>query len=51
MINEAFRMLVGRINSSAPPAPRNVVFQPTLVVGESCVPLIGAATPSKVGAS
>lgn len=43
MINEAFRMLVGRINSSAPPLPRNVVFQPTLVVGESCAPVLGAS--------
>lgn len=43
MINEAFRMLVGRINNSVPPAPRNVVFQPTLVVGESCAPMLGAA--------
>jgi LacI family transcriptional regulator len=39
MINESFRMLVGRINKSAPQPPRNVVFQPTLVVGESCAPL------------
>ncbi len=43
MINEAFRMLVGRINSAAPPTPRNVVFQPTLVVGESCAPMLAAA--------
>jgi LacI family transcriptional regulator len=43
MINEAFRMLVGRINSSVPPAPRNVVFQPTLVVGESCAPTLVTA--------
>jgi LacI family transcriptional regulator len=42
MINEAFRMLVGRINSNAPPLPRNVVFQPTLVVGESCAPVLDA---------
>lgn len=42
MINEAFRMLVSRINNNAPPAPRNVVFQPTLVVGESCAPIVSA---------
>ena len=43
MINEAFRMLIGRINNSAQPTPRNVVFQPTLVVGESCAPMLAAA--------
>jgi len=43
MVNEAFRMLIGRINNSAPPSPRHVVFRPTLVVGESCAPVLGAA--------
>jgi LacI family transcriptional regulator len=46
MINEAFRMLVSRINNNAPQAPRNVVFQPTLVVGESCAPVVSARQKS-----
>ncbi|WP_374305688.1 LacI family DNA-binding transcriptional regulator [Ferrovibrio sp.] len=45
MINESFRLLIGRINSSAAQPPRHVVFQPTLVVGESCAPVIAAAAP------
>jgi LacI family transcriptional regulator len=51
MINESFRMLVGRINKSAPQPPRNVVFQPTLVVGESCAPLVGATGAASSHAS
>lgn len=39
MVNEAFRLLLDRISNGAPPPPRNVVFQPALVVGESCAPV------------
>lgn len=37
MTNEALRMLVDRIEGRAAPAARNIVFQPALVVGESCM--------------
>ena len=39
MTNEALRLLVDRINRGAGTDPRNIVFQPSLVVGESCAPL------------
>jgi len=39
MTNEALRLLVDRINRGGEIAPRNIVFQPALVVGESCAPL------------
>jgi LacI family transcriptional regulator len=39
MTNEALRLLVDRISNGAELPPRNVVFQPALVVGESCAPL------------
>jgi LacI family transcriptional regulator len=41
MTNEALRLLVDRINRGEDGAgpPRNTVFQPALVVGESCAPL------------
>ena len=39
MTKEALRMLVDRIDNSYDGPGRNVVFQPTLVVGESCAPL------------
>lgn len=39
MTNEALRLLVDRINRGGNTDPRNVVFQPSLVVGESCGPL------------
>jgi LacI family transcriptional regulator len=39
MTNEALRLLVDRINRGTNADPRNVVFQPSLVVGESCGPL------------
>ena len=42
MINESFRMLLGRINTNPSQSPRNVVFQPKLVVGESCAPVAPA---------
>ena len=49
MVNESFRMLVGRITNSAPQQqPRHVIFQPTLVVGETCAPVISTAAPIAV---
>ena len=39
MTNEALRLLVDRINRGGNGDARNVVFQPSLVVGESCAPL------------
>ncbi|KAA0697974.1 LacI family transcriptional regulator [Neorhizobium sp. P12A] len=39
MTNEALRLLVDRINRGTSVDARNVVFQPSLVVGESCAPL------------
>jgi LacI family transcriptional regulator len=41
MTNEALRLLVERINRGSNTDPRNVVFQPSLVVGESCGPYRG----------
>ena len=39
MTNEALRLLVDRIQRGKDKPPRNVVFQPALVLGESCAPL------------
>lgn len=39
MTNEAVRLLVDRISRGQNLPPRNVIFQPTLVVGESCAPV------------
>lgn len=39
MTNEALRMLVDRIDDKVTLPARNVVFQPTLVLGDSCAPL------------
>lgn len=39
MVNELVRLLMDRINHNARGEPRNVVFPPTLVVGDSCAPL------------
>jgi LacI family transcriptional regulator len=39
MTNEALRLLIERINRGNNIEQRNVVFQPSLVVGESCAPL------------
>jgi len=39
MVNESVRLLMDRINRGARAEPRNVVFPPTLVVGDSCAPL------------
>jgi LacI family transcriptional regulator len=41
MTNEALRLLVERISRGNELPPRNVVFQPTLVLGESCGPVTG----------
>lgn len=38
MTNEALRLLVDRIERGPAPDPRNVVFQPALILGESCGP-------------
>jgi LacI family transcriptional regulator len=38
MTNEALRLLVDRISRGAGADARNIVFQPSLVVGESCAP-------------
>jgi LacI family transcriptional regulator len=38
MVNEAVRLLFDRINRRAGEEPRHVVFQPTLVLGDSCAP-------------
>ena len=39
MTNEALRMLVDRIDGKMSGPGRNIVFQPALVVGESCMPI------------
>lgn len=38
MTNEAVRLLVDRIERGAALPPRNVIFQPSLIVGDSCAP-------------
>jgi LacI family transcriptional regulator len=43
MTNEALRLLVDRIERGNDQPPRNVVFQPSLVVGESCGPVVAVA--------
>jgi LacI family transcriptional regulator len=39
MVNESIRLLMDRINRGARAEPHNVVFPPTLAVGDSCAPL------------
>ncbi|HVX81579.1 MAG TPA: LacI family DNA-binding transcriptional regulator [Devosiaceae bacterium] len=39
MVREAVRLLADRISRGGDIEPRNVVFQPALVVGDSCAPL------------
>ena len=39
MVNESIRLLMDRINRGARAEPHNVVFAPTLAVGDSCAPL------------
>lgn len=41
MTSEAVRLLVDRISRGSRVEQRNVVFQPTLVVGDSCAPVRG----------
>ncbi|WP_210527601.1 LacI family DNA-binding transcriptional regulator [Rubellimicrobium arenae] len=38
MVNEAVRLLIDRIHRRTNEEPRHVVFQPTLVLGDSCGP-------------
>ncbi len=40
MTTEAVRLLLGRINGDDTSKPRTVVFAPSLVVGDSCAPLL-----------
>ena len=39
MTNEALRLLVDRIDRGNDSPPRHVVFQPSLILGESCGPV------------
>jgi LacI family transcriptional regulator len=39
MTNEAVRLLVDRIRRGGDVEQRNIVFQPSLVVGDSCAPV------------
>ncbi|UHD43783.1 LacI family transcriptional regulator [Aureimonas altamirensis] len=43
MTREALRLLVDRIEARSPPGPRNIVFQPALILGESCAPIAPSA--------
>lgn len=38
MTNEALRLLMDRIGGGEPHHPRHIVFQPSLVLGDSCAP-------------
>jgi LacI family transcriptional regulator len=44
MTNEALRLLIDRISRGSDLPPRNVVFQPAMVLGESCAPVVLAQT-------
>jgi len=44
MTNEALRLLVDRIERGSGMSPRHVVFQPSLILGESCAPRRVATT-------
>lgn len=46
MTNEALRLLVDRIARSSREAPRHVVFQPSLILGDSCRPPVTMAASS-----
>lgn len=39
MVNEAVRLLIDRIDRNTDIEPRGVVFQPALIVGDSCAPV------------
>lgn len=45
MVNEAMRLLNDTITRGDRGAPRNVVFQPSLILGDSCRPMQAAARP------
>jgi LacI family transcriptional regulator len=45
MTNEALRLLVDRIDHGGNGPPRHVVFQPSLVLGDSCAPVRSAEGP------
>ncbi|GLS24066.1 LacI family transcriptional regulator [Labrys miyagiensis] len=40
MTNQALRLLIDRISRGNDSEPRNVVFQPAMVLGESCAPVV-----------
>ena len=42
MVSEAVRLLMDRIRRKEPREARQVVFQPTLILGDSCAPPMGA---------
>ena len=44
MTNEALRLLVDRIERGSGMSPRHIVFQPSLILGESCAPFHFEAT-------
>ena len=44
MTNEALRMLVDRIEGKVSVPARNIVFQPALVVGESCMRIVALSS-------
>ena len=46
MTNEALRLLIDRIARGNGPAPRHVVFQPSLILGDSCSPLNVLSEPA-----
>jgi LacI family transcriptional regulator len=51
MTNEAVRLLVDQIRRGGPAEPRNVVFQPSLVVGDSCAPVVAQLGPPPLSSS
>ena len=50
MAEEAMRLLVDRIARGIGAAPRHVVFQPALILGDSCGPVHGQADPRQTDA-
>ena len=49
MTNEALRLLIDRITRGGPAEPRHVVFQPALVLGDSCGPVDRVAAAAAAG--
>ena len=43
MTGKAIRMLIDRIQGKAEQPARNVVFTPSLVAGDSCMPIVKPA--------